>query len=401
MAKANVNISDVNRFLSAINTQYTDIQATINRMQNMVGVSIESVAAEIQKAERAIAECEKQIGELNEQKTQLEAERTSLESELASTPPTITESYEDENGETKTREVPNPAYAALQQSIAQVSFQIDAVESAIQVLTNLKTQLINQKAILISSMRQLNECNSNLSASLTEFGALSQEASSKLSNALQVLQEYSETPIAPPTLAGKRMSGGYAMGGSGNSSKEMASGHSGSAKDSSIAKKGVADATRIAASLGAIALTMIGGKGFGGSMIKAEEALSNAARNKTEISRSSDAKSGFVSVDKKDPEIERKKAIVEKIDKISDVLEEVAKKTAKNDEEEDDEDKVFKEAKPVVGPDGDDLDELLAKDIARQIKEETGEDVQLTITLPNPYDNMDSKTVTATSDDTE
>lgn len=214
MAKACVNISDVSRFSQAVNTQSNDIQSTITSLQSAVNAAIESVRSEIQKADTAIAQCTAKITVCQSKISTLQSLLNSLHAKLASTPPTITRTWEDENGETHSETIPNPEIAVLEAQIAGVQQELDAVQKELERLQGIKRQLEEQKAKLSEAQSKLGECLSELSACASEFTALSQEASTKLTNVIQVLHEYMGMRITPPSLAGKR---GGGLGGGGAS----------------------------------------------------------------------------------------------------------------------------------------------------------------------------------------
>jgi len=102
----------------------------------------------LKSAEECIFRADKIISSGEAKRERLEQELKRLEAELAKTPPTVTESYSDGEGNTYFREVANPAYHALQRAISQVQDRISKVRSVLNRTNVLKNRIESEKMTL-------------------------------------------------------------------------------------------------------------------------------------------------------------------------------------------------------------------------------------------------------------
>ena len=117
MAFAHVNIADVSRFKESISDAKEVFFHTQDQFYNTLDIAAEKVNEGIREAKELIERCQKSIQALEREIERLQEVLAGLRASLAVTPPTITETTQDEEGNVKTEEYPNPRYLELQSSL--------------------------------------------------------------------------------------------------------------------------------------------------------------------------------------------------------------------------------------------------------------------------------------------
>ncbi len=200
MAKANVSIQNVTSFRDTIGRESEELNRINNDFSNQLNSTSERINVEKEKINSILAKISSGIAKVSAKIEELNAELKELEAELAATPPTITITSTDEDGNTTTEEVPNPAYEALLAQIAQVQEKINQLEEILSLFEELQNRATKQNEMLSQALKKIEELKEELTAHHQQLNNFSQEAVQKLRSINQVLEEYKATKIQTPSL---------------------------------------------------------------------------------------------------------------------------------------------------------------------------------------------------------
>ena len=200
MAKANVNIQDVTGFENSISRETDEMYRLSNDVSFKLNETTEKITAEKEKMSEALSKCAEGIARLSIKIEVLNAELEQLRAELAATPPTITVTETDEDGNSYEVEVPNPAYEALLDQIAIVEQKIAELEALKNMFLALQHQGQLQEEQLSRALEELQGLRSDLRDHFQQINNYSDEAVRKLRDIKNILEEYRETKIEAPDL---------------------------------------------------------------------------------------------------------------------------------------------------------------------------------------------------------
>ena len=195
MAKIEASISAINNFKNSVSRFLNDASDRANTVNALYDELNNYTFGLIKKTEDALAKAEKTIkfGE-NKLKT-LERELKQLEAQLRSTPPTITETTTDSNGNCYSYQVPNPAYQALERAIAKTQNRLSRVENSLRNTVTLKGQIDRERITLNGCMKDFQEQMSGMANNFKEIGAKSTTAIEKLDKLSNVIASYHAVKI--------------------------------------------------------------------------------------------------------------------------------------------------------------------------------------------------------------
>lgn len=130
MASTHVSKEDVEQYSSSIretSEHFNNVSQNIIQLDEAIQ-ELQTMIADLDVQDNR---CKEAIEHLNSVIQNLENQLRELNAELAVTPPTIPETYEDENGAVHTVMVPNPAYYAILDQIKAVQNKLDEANTAL------------------------------------------------------------------------------------------------------------------------------------------------------------------------------------------------------------------------------------------------------------------------------
>lgn len=201
MSKANVNIDDVTSFQNSIKSETETLNGINANFSQQLGEINEQVKLEKKKINVALDNCKKGINKLTIKIEELNEQLELLQAKLAATPPTITTTVTDDEGNSSTVEEPNPEYLAIQNQIVEIEQKIETLENLLMLFEELQTKATQQIMLLEQVVAQLQELREEIGCQLSQLEGYSEEAISKLKNIEQTLQEYMDTKIEAPNLS--------------------------------------------------------------------------------------------------------------------------------------------------------------------------------------------------------
>lgn len=203
MSKANVNIDDVTSFQNSIKSETETLNGINANFSQQLAEINEQVKQEKKKINVALDNCKKGINKLTIKIEELNEKLELLQAKLAATPPTITTTITDDEGNSSTVEEPNPEYLAIQNQIVEVEQKIETLENLLMLFEELQTKATQQIMLLEQVVAQLQELREEIGSQLSQLEGYSEEAISKLKNIEQTLQEYMDTKIETPDIGAK------------------------------------------------------------------------------------------------------------------------------------------------------------------------------------------------------
>lgn len=217
MAKACANIADINKFSESISRQKESVYTIRDSFYNALRDAEAQIIQEKDCAEDVRGRCSQAIQTLQGKIEDLESKLAALEAELAATPPTITVTSTDSEGNTHEEEVPNPAYHALLGEIAEVESELGELQALMGELQELQAKVNEQKDRLDQALQKTQEFLETFNSSIQKMGSNAESTIEKLKRIEQVLQEYLSVRINAPSLS--THSGGTTIGGFGGTVK--------------------------------------------------------------------------------------------------------------------------------------------------------------------------------------
>ena len=143
-------------------------------------------------------EAQEKLDKVNDEIDKLESEKAALEAELAVTPPTITVTCTDEDGNTYTEEIPNPRYAELESEIADVESKLGPLhEEASRLQRKIDENIANAKKAE-SLMERCRGLNSTVSNKLSSIDNESSMVSRKLGQVIEAIERYKLIKMKTP-----------------------------------------------------------------------------------------------------------------------------------------------------------------------------------------------------------
>lgn len=143
-------------------------------------------------------EAQEKLDKVNDEIDKLESEKAALEAELAVTPPTITVTCTDEDGNTYTEEIPNPRYAELESEIADVESKLGPLhEESSRLQRKIDENIANAKKAE-SLMERCRGLNSTVSNKLSSIDNESSMVSRKLNQVIEAIERYKFIKMKTP-----------------------------------------------------------------------------------------------------------------------------------------------------------------------------------------------------------
>ena len=198
MAFAHVNIADVSRFKESISDAKEVFFHTQDQFYNTLDIATEKVNEGIREAKELIERCQKSIQALEREIERLQEVLAGLQASLAVTPPTITETTQDEEGNVKTEEYPNPRYLELQSEISSCEAEISAIKSQQEQFKSLQQRINSDKERLDHAIQSFQTSLDTVSDQYERLNSVSEEAVNKLTKIEEVLHKYLEEKLRAP-----------------------------------------------------------------------------------------------------------------------------------------------------------------------------------------------------------
>ena len=126
---------------------------------------------------------------------QLEKELRIIESELRSTPPTITETHCDSEGNVHTSTSTNPRYTELQRALREVQNKIYKVQSVIAKSNTLKTQMQSEFNALQTSIKEFTMLWQETDSDFKMINENNFKANEKLDKIIRIVENYMQVSI--------------------------------------------------------------------------------------------------------------------------------------------------------------------------------------------------------------
>ena len=201
MAFAHVNIADVNKLKESISDAKDVFYNTQDKFYNTLDIATEKVQEGIYEAKELIERCQKSIQALEHKIEGLQGVLAGLHASLAATPPTIIVTTQDEDGNTKTEEHPNPRYQELLSEISSCEAKISAVTSQQEQFKLLQQSINSGKERLDQAIQSFQNSLNAVSDQYARLNSVSEEAVSKLTKIEETLHKYLQEKLAPPKVS--------------------------------------------------------------------------------------------------------------------------------------------------------------------------------------------------------
>ncbi len=214
MALAHVNIADVSKFKESISNAKDVFFNTQDKFYNTLDIATGKVNEGIREAKELIERCQKSIQALERKIESLQEVLAGLQASLAATPPTITETTQDEEGNIKTEEYPNPRYQELQSEISSCEAKISAVKSQQEQFKLLQQSINAAKERLDQAIQSFQTSLDAVSDQYERLNSVSEEAVNKLTKIEEILHKYLEEKLTPPKVSIPSFHGGGSVAGS-------------------------------------------------------------------------------------------------------------------------------------------------------------------------------------------
>ena len=201
MAKANVNIADVHSFETSVSHETESLNRLQGEFSSRLDSTNELIVAEKRIVERADTKCGEAFTKISVKINILKQRLEQLRAELAVTPPTITVTETDEEGNSYEVEVPNPDYYALLSQISLVESQISQLQAMRDMVAELQRTAQKNLIALDKAVNDIALIREDLNEHLRKLNGYSEEAVRKLQRIQVVLEEYRTTKIGAPDLS--------------------------------------------------------------------------------------------------------------------------------------------------------------------------------------------------------
>ena len=201
MSKANVNIDDVISFQNSIKSETETLNGINANFSQQLAEINEQVKQEKKKINVALDNCKKGINKLTIKIEELNEKLELLQAKLAATPPTITTTVTDYEGNSSTVEKNNPEYLDIQNQIVEIGQKIETSKKLLMLFKELQAKATQQIMLLEQVVAQLQKLREEIGDQLSQLDGYSEEAISKLKNIVQTLQEYMDTKIETSNLS--------------------------------------------------------------------------------------------------------------------------------------------------------------------------------------------------------
>lgn len=202
MAIAHANIGEIENFSKTISNQQETTYIVRDNFYSTISEAQVKIQEEQNKAEYVLDRCAQSIQILDSKIAELEGKLASLQAQLAATPPTITETETDEEGNSYTVERPNPAYIALQGEIASCESELSRLKALRERFIALQMQTESQKDMLTNATNKLDMILEAVNSCIQKLGEINAIATEKLTRIVQQLYDYLGLRIAAPSLSG-------------------------------------------------------------------------------------------------------------------------------------------------------------------------------------------------------
>ena len=213
MALAHVNIADVSKFKESISDAKGVFFDTQDKFYNTLDIAIEKVNEGIREAKELIERCQRSIQALERKIESLQEVLAGLQASLAATPPTITETTQDEEGNIKTEEYPNPKYLELQSEISSCEAEISAIRSKQEQFKFLQQSINAAKERLDQAIQSFQTSLDAVADQYKRLNSVSEEAVNKLTKIEEILHKYLEEKLTPPKVSIPLFRGAGEVGG--------------------------------------------------------------------------------------------------------------------------------------------------------------------------------------------
>lgn len=199
MAKARVNTEDVTSFKDTIQRERENLDRICDEFSAKLNEISDKVQSEKKKFNDILEKCASAIAKVSAKIEDINVQLEQLRAQLAATSPTITVTSTDEEGNMTEEEVSNPAYEALEQQVSQLESRKAKLEQVLNSFAGLKNRASNQMALLDNVVQKVQEMqDESLRVHYQQLNTYCDEATQKLNDIQQFLQEYEDVKIQTP-----------------------------------------------------------------------------------------------------------------------------------------------------------------------------------------------------------
>jgi len=131
-----------------------------------------------------------------------------LYAKLAATPPTISVTYQDEEGDSYTVEESNPEYDAILDQIAPLEDKLEKMEECLVQLEASIQEIESAVEWLDIAKNKINELKEQFAEKIAQILSSSEDASNKLNSAAETIEEYRDAVLTAGGTHGRAASGG-------------------------------------------------------------------------------------------------------------------------------------------------------------------------------------------------
>lgn len=195
IAKVEVNRKTVLEFIQKIKDFEVNCNNNASLIKAYYDELIDFTNKLIQKTSKALDNIQKVIFNANKKYQLLEKELKKLESQLRQTPPTITETHYDSEGNAHTTTTSNPEYVQLQKKIGEVRNKINKVQSIINRSNHLLFQIQNEYNNLQNCIKEFTSLEFESLNTFKKINENNGNATKKLEKIVHILEGYLEVSI--------------------------------------------------------------------------------------------------------------------------------------------------------------------------------------------------------------
>lgn len=195
--RTNIEVSAqvVIEFKNKIQTFDNDCRNNVLQIKTYYDELINFTYNLVQKLEKSIEHINRVLMKAEKKYKQLEKELRIIESELRSTPPTITETHCDSEGNVHTSTSTNPRYTELQRALREVQNKIYKVQSVIAKSNTLKTQMQSEFNTLQTSIKEFTMLWQETDSDFKMINENNFKANEKLDKIIRIVENYMQVSI--------------------------------------------------------------------------------------------------------------------------------------------------------------------------------------------------------------
>lgn len=195
--RTNIEVSAqvVIEFKNKIQTFDNDCRNNVMQIKTYYDELINFTYNLVQKLEKSIEHINRVLMKAEKKYKQLEKELRIIESELRSTPPTITETHCDSEGNVHTSTSTNPRYTELQRALREVQNKIYKVQSVIAKSNTLKTQMQSEFNTLQTSIKEFTMLWQETDSDFKIISENNFKVNEKLDKIIHIVENYMQVSI--------------------------------------------------------------------------------------------------------------------------------------------------------------------------------------------------------------